>query len=869
MKQVLGTWCAIVVFLLVFGAPSLTSAQTVSPTPDQFIVQLTSSPSALFASYAGDISANGRFIVFLSNGDLDTQKTATRNNADGNYEIFLVDYAQRRIFQITNTKSVPNPTPTPTPSATPTATPTPTPTPTPTNSPTPTPTPTPTATPTPIPTPEIPSLVKVLIHSGSTTPPMISLEPVLVNGLRTYVIVFSSNAPNPANFDGTDSAALDADANSEIWTYELPPVADVDLTSGADVPFIDLTAGTFARITNTPASRAPTAGSSTLQPFFADDNRDATISDDGNTIAFSSTRSLVGNGNADGNPEIFFFNRLSSSFAQLTNTQDVISNGRLIYTIFNGNPSLSSSGSLVAFASNANLSGDNNDDGQGNGNGEIYLANYNGATFSNIRQVTKTKADATQATVNLFSPGRRLSRDGSLVALESLAEDPKANSATNKPFLAMFVYDVTANTFVQIGLRATGSPGDIIHFPTFTDYNVALKPSTLVFASALNFKPDGTFPTTATDGLNPSNVSQFFATQLPASATNTFRRLTNNVPSFFFGGLRPIASNALRRIAYSMGAELGGGNGDSSTEIFVLLLPANTAEPTASISFFTGASNFPVPAATPSPSPNASPTPTPTPTATPTATPTPTPNPSPTPTPTPTPQPVVGLAAGELTIIRSTVGLAPANTSSSGGSEKSRSPALPVELNGVSVSVNGAAAGLYFVGNTPQPQINFVMPIGLTASGNALSVVINNNGTVIRGFIQIVSAQPDIFSTTMDAGGNAIVFDITNPQNPINKTGVPITVTSTDGSGAQVPTVLQITLTGVRFVTASNVTVTIGPTDIVGANFVGPNPEMPGYDIVNVTLPSSLAGAGDVPIIVKTLTANSRFESPPHVIIAP
>ena len=32
-----------------------------------------------------------------------------RNNEDGNREIFLIDYAQRRIFQITNTKNVLNP----------------------------------------------------------------------------------------------------------------------------------------------------------------------------------------------------------------------------------------------------------------------------------------------------------------------------------------------------------------------------------------------------------------------------------------------------------------------------------------------------------------------------------------------------------------------------------------------------------------------------------------------------------------------------------------------------------------------------------------------------------------------------------------
>ena len=70
----------------------------------------------------------------------------------------------------------------------------------------------------------------------------------------------------------------------------------------------------------------------------------------------------------------------------------------------------------------------------------------------------------------------------------------------------------------------------------------------------------------------------------------------------------------------------------------------------------------------------------------------------------------IGLAPGELTIVRSTVDLAPSNAEATGRSETLRSPALPVELNGTSVSVNSAAAGLIFAGNSPQ-QINFVMPL--------------------------------------------------------------------------------------------------------------------------------------------------------------
>ena len=45
-------------------------------------------------------------------------------------------------------------------------------------------------------------------------------------------------------------------------------------------------------------------------------------------------------------------------------------------------------------------------------------------------------------------------------------------------------------------------------------------------------------------------------------------------------------------------------------------------------------------------------------------------------------------------------------------SETRRSPALPIELNGVSVSVDGAAAGLYFVGAS-EKQINFVVPVAV------------------------------------------------------------------------------------------------------------------------------------------------------------
>jgi len=76
--------------------PTPTPTATPSPTPDPFVTQITASNTNTFV---GGISGNGRFVVFESSADL----AAAGGNADGNREIFLYDYAQRRIFQITDT----------------------------------------------------------------------------------------------------------------------------------------------------------------------------------------------------------------------------------------------------------------------------------------------------------------------------------------------------------------------------------------------------------------------------------------------------------------------------------------------------------------------------------------------------------------------------------------------------------------------------------------------------------------------------------------------------------------------------------------------------------------------------------------------
>jgi uncharacterized protein (TIGR03437 family) len=499
--------------------------------------------------------------------------------------------------------------------------------------------------------------------------------------------------------------------------------------------------------------------------------------------------------------------------------------------------------------SSANLATNNADN-----NAEIFTATFAGGAVGPFFQVTRTLNNV--ANTNVLSPGRRMSRNGGLIAFESRATDPKSNAAPSvNAVLGTWVYTVGSDTFNEVGTRPPIT--DIAHFPTFTDYDTSGNPSTLVFASFLNFRPNGTFPdsaATAPEGLNIDNSAEIYLTQIPVTTSNTFTRATNVTFFSTFGGTRPIASETRKRITFSLGgAELGGANPDGSTEVFYLITPTITNQSAAVLSFFTGASNMPVAAATPVPSPI----------------------PSPTPTPSPVPGSPIGVAAGELTIVRSTVALAPSDVrftcvgTENCVSETTRVPALPVELNGVSVSVNGAAAGLYSVGNTTK-QINFVMPLGL-APGVA-TVAVANNDTLLRGLVQIVFAQPDIFTTTTDAGGRASVFNITNPLT--QRIPEPFSITSDNGTGTLVPTILEVDVTGLRFAARTEVNVTIGTTNITGDAIISvqPNREMPGFDTVIFTLPASLAGAGDVPIQVAfvrgTTSAVSRpADTAPHITI--
>jgi uncharacterized protein (TIGR03437 family) len=781
VKQAFRLSCAVALLVFFIGASATVSAQT---NPDPFVTQITTSPRD---SYAGDISGNGRLVVIESTGDISTEKTTTRNNADGNREIFLLDYAQRRIFQITNTTSA--------------------------------------RVDTTKPALDLTSATTAVDFSNIRVE-VSNNAPVLSNNGRW--IAFYSNASTPFNFDGdANSAALIADGNQEIFLYFIPATPAVTLPNGADPAAVNLASGTFTQITNTAASRLPRAGATTFSPFVAFDNREVSVNDNASVVAFVSVKNLVGNGNADGSPEVFIYRRTpTEAITQMTSTD----NNAFEFTT---NPSVSGSGSVVAFLSNANLLGgaSNNPDK----NGEVFLGSYDATTTTAAvtRQVTHTTNANGSSGANFFFPGRRLSRDGNLIAFESKADLSGAagsgGNSANQDTSTVFIYNATANSFAQVGPRAQNTSAP--RFPTFTDYNASLQPATIIFVTGLSFTAGGAIPTTAADGLNPGGGTQIFSA--PVSAPTTFTKLTNtpDLPSGVTAGpsIEPFASDTRARMAFSLSAtELGGLNTDGFPEVFYLLSRQGTDAAGATVSYVTGASDRAV-------------------------------------TASPTAPAVAGLAAGMLAKIRSATALAPSTQEACidpniiCAHESKRRPSLPIELNGVSVSVNGAAAGLVFVS---PGEIQFVVPPGLAVTTGTATypVVINNNGTTIRSTIQILPAVPDILTMTTAFGTNRA-----SALNAALGTQEPFTVT-TNGEATK----LIILLTGVRRITdPTQITVRIGTTDIVGTATAATTPvtiaptDVPGKDQITVTLPASLAGAGDVPVIVTITTGGQTFTSRP------
>jgi Tol biopolymer transport system component len=158
---------------------------------------------------------------------------------------------------------------------------------------------------------------------------------------------------------------------------------------------------------------------------------DASVSRDGSRIAFQSDADLTGQ-NADGNLEIFVFDASSGNVTPATDSTAGDSTGAAINT----------DGTRVAFASTADLTGDNAD-----GNSEIFVFDL---ILGGLTQVTDTAEGA--------SSGAAINRDGTRIAFISTADLTGQNADGNAE---VFLFDAATSSFTQVTVTAAGESAQL------------------------------------------------------------------------------------------------------------------------------------------------------------------------------------------------------------------------------------------------------------------------------------------------------------------------------------------------------------------------------------------------------------------------
>ncbi|MCI0525756.1 MAG: cohesin domain-containing protein, partial [Acidobacteria bacterium] len=185
---------------------------------------------------------------------------------------------------------------------------------------------------------------------------------------------------------------------------------------------------------------------------------------------------------------------------------------------------------------------------------------------------------------------------------------------------------------------------------------------------------------------------------------------------------------------------------------------------------------------------------------------------------------------------------------------------LPTSLAGTTVKVKDSAgverlAPLFFVAPT---QVNYLAPPE-AAPGAATVAITSGNGTVSVGTINIATVAPGLFAANADGQGvgamvvarvrpdGSQVFESAVRFDPAQNKFVAAPI---DLGAENEQVVLLIFGTGFRHRSApSVVSVSIGGVN-AQVDYAGPQPDFAGLDQLNARLPRSLAGRGEVDIVV-------------------
>ncbi len=170
---------------------------------------------------------------------------------------------------------------------------------------------------------------------------------------------------------------------------------------------------------------------------------------------------------------------------------------------------------------------------------------------------------------------------------------------------------------------------------------------------------------------------------------------------------------------------------------------------------------------------------------------------------------------------------------------------LPKALGGTEVTVNGVAVELLYVSPT---QINFLLPANASVGVGTLEVKLG--GVVVgKGIVTVSNVAPAFFTATADGKGvptGYSTFDGKTLSLLFNANG---TARPIDPGTAQRPNYLVLFGTGFRKRSSlSNVQVRIGGI-LCQVDYAGAQPQYSGLDQLNIVVPSSARGSGEVNLV--------------------
>jgi endoglucanase len=192
---------------------------------------------------------------------------------------------------------------------------------------------------------------------------------------------------------------------------------------------------------------------------------------------------------------------------------------------------------------------------------------------------------------------------------------------------------------------------------------------------------------------------------------------------------------------------------------------------------------------------------------------------------------------------------------------------LSTKLGDTQVQVTDSAgtvslAQLLFVSGH---QVNYLLPSGV-ASGLAKVSVLDKGAAVSNGILQVQPTAPGMISMNSNGQGVAAAYiQRVLPDGTLPPLELVAVYSTTQGQWVAAPIsfngdklILELFGTGFDNATTSNTNVTVNSTPVT-VNYAGVQPTYVGEDQINVQLPSSLAGSGEVPVqvTVNDVTANT------------